>query len=507
MYLGDGSNIAQEVTLTGDVTIDNVGVSTIGASKVTTGMIADGTILVADLATDAVETAKIKDANVTNAKLDKTNIPLSGFGAAAADVALGTNKLTGVADPTLAQDAATKNYADTAIETVQTELDATQTGAGLNTDGTYTANASTNYISEATALNAADDKLDAQAKVNATDIANNASALGLKAPLASPIFTGTVSGITKAMVGLGRVDNTSDATKNAETATLTNKTLTSPIISTISNTGTLTLPTATGTIALTSDITDVDVSKANLKTRLAGGFAGNAVSIGDSDDTVTILGDLTVTGTTTTNNVETVSTSNGVVFEGYVADNKEVTLLAGKLSDDRTITLPNATGTVALTSQIKIWTQVVSNIFSDTSKEILLYSDSVIVIWLSNINTKLSYAIHSDQKYAINKSASYRQLVYNEVIVFNITPEGDDITCKTQAPNPASNSLCENTEYYFSADTTTDSPYSEGTPTRIVKYGLILETANKKKSYSIEIFKFSETITCSVTVCNFTDKV
>jgi uncharacterized protein (TIGR02145 family) len=36
--------------------------------------------------------------------------------------------------------------------------------------------------------------------------------------------------------------------------TLSNKTLTSPIIATISNTGTLTLPTTTGTIALTSDI-------------------------------------------------------------------------------------------------------------------------------------------------------------------------------------------------------------------------------------------------------------
>ena len=36
--------------------------------------------------------------------------------------------------------------------------------------------------------------------------------------------------------------------------TLTNKTLTSPVISSISNTGTLTLPTSTGTVALTSDI-------------------------------------------------------------------------------------------------------------------------------------------------------------------------------------------------------------------------------------------------------------
>jgi len=41
------------------------------------------------------------------------------------------------------------------------------------------------------------------------------------APLASPTFTGTVSGITKSMVGLGNVDNTSDANKPVSTATQT----------------------------------------------------------------------------------------------------------------------------------------------------------------------------------------------------------------------------------------------------------------------------------------------
>jgi hypothetical protein len=38
------------------------------------------------------------------------------------------------------------------------------------------------------------------------------------APLASPTFTGTVAGITKSMVGLGNVDNTSDANKPVSTA-------------------------------------------------------------------------------------------------------------------------------------------------------------------------------------------------------------------------------------------------------------------------------------------------
>jgi hypothetical protein len=39
------------------------------------------------------------------------------------------------------------------------------------------------------------------------------NALDLKAPIASPSFTGTVGGITKSMVGLGNVDNTADANK------------------------------------------------------------------------------------------------------------------------------------------------------------------------------------------------------------------------------------------------------------------------------------------------------
>ncbi len=47
------------------------------------------------------------------------------------------------------------------------------------------------------------------------------TALNLKAPLASPTFTGTVSGITKSMVELGNVDNTSDANKPISTATQT----------------------------------------------------------------------------------------------------------------------------------------------------------------------------------------------------------------------------------------------------------------------------------------------
>ncbi|QJE94224.1 hypothetical protein [Luteolibacter luteus] len=58
----------------------------------------------------------------------------------------------------------------------------------------------------------------------------SATAATTYAPINNPTFTGTVGGISKSMVGLGNADNTSDATKNAASATLTNKTLTSPLI-------------------------------------------------------------------------------------------------------------------------------------------------------------------------------------------------------------------------------------------------------------------------------------
>ena len=104
---------------------DNIVAADIATDAVTTAEILDATIVVGDLADDAVETIKIKDLNVTNAKLDKTNIPLSGFAAAAADVDLGANKLTDVADPTAAQDAATKAYVDAEVTTINTLADGT----------------------------------------------------------------------------------------------------------------------------------------------------------------------------------------------------------------------------------------------------------------------------------------------------------------------------------------------------------------------------------------------
>jgi len=105
-----------------------------------------------------------------------------------------------------------------------------------------------------------------------------------------------------------------------------------------------------GTDTTLTGLTDIDLTAASHT--IFDNVGANTLTIGAAATTVAIPGDLVVTGTVTTNNVETVSTSNGVIFEGNAADNNEGTLLAGTLTADRTYTLPDASGTIALTSDI-----------------------------------------------------------------------------------------------------------------------------------------------------------
>ena len=121
------------------------------------------------------------------------------------------------------------------------------------------------------------------------------TALDLKAPLANPTFTGTVSGVSKAMVGLGNVDNTSDNDKPVSTAQQTALNLKAPLES----------PTFTGTVSgvtksmvglanvdNTSDankpVSSAQQTALNLKANLAEPtFSGNVV-LGNSTPTLSL---------------------------------------------------------------------------------------------------------------------------------------------------------------------------------------------------------------------------
>ena len=105
-----------------------------------------------------------------------------------------------------------------AVSGVQAELDATQAGAGLGTDGAYTANASANYIAAATSLTDADNKLDAQVKANADALAQEVidreTADATKLALAGGTMTGGINMGENKISGLADpIDDSDAATK------------------------------------------------------------------------------------------------------------------------------------------------------------------------------------------------------------------------------------------------------------------------------------------------------
>lgn len=129
---------------------------------------------------------------------------------------------------------------------------------------------------------------------------------------------------------------------------------------------------------LGGSLTEITSSAFNIGQNVLTNFSGN----------VRIGGNLYVTGKTVTEEVETVTTSNGVVFEGNALDDFETILKAGTLTADHTITLPDAGGTVALTSDISGGANVTTSTtapsnpsdgdlwFNGTTGELYVYIDS-----------------------------------------------------------------------------------------------------------------------------------
>ena len=159
------------------------------------------------------------------------------------------------------------------------------------------------------------------------------------------------TGITSSISGNDltlSVDNT--IITGSSTTTLTNKTINGPD-NTITN-------IANGSLA-NSSITVSDgsnTSPVNLGGTLTFAGTANEVNVVENAGTVTIgmpdnvviTGNLTVNGTTTTVNSSTIEITNSFTFEGTTSDNFETTLSVIDPTADRTVNLPNESGTVVL---------------------------------------------------------------------------------------------------------------------------------------------------------------
>jgi len=140
----------------------------------------------------------------------------------------------------------------------------------------------------------------------------------------------------------------------ATTDTLTNKTLTTPIITEIDSGSTITLD-ATTDIVLDADGGDVTLKDGGTTFGNFNNSSGELVIQSGSTPTtaitmsganVTVAGNLTVSGTTTTVDSTTVNIQNAFVFEGATDDAHETTLTTVDPTADRTISLPNQSGTL-----------------------------------------------------------------------------------------------------------------------------------------------------------------
>ena len=186
------------------------------------------------------------------------------------------------------------------------------------------------------------------------------------------VSSNTESGITVTYQdGDGTLDFTvgtlnQDTTGNAATATAleTGRTINGTSFDGSAN---ITVTAAAGTLTgstLNSGVTASSLTSVGTLTSLTvDNIIVNGTTIGHTDDTdlitladglVTVAGNLTVSGTTTTVNQTVVNVTDAFVFEGANADAHETTFRVDEPTADRKASLQDKTGTIALLSGCKI---------------------------------------------------------------------------------------------------------------------------------------------------------
>jgi hypothetical protein len=350
----------QSITLSGDISGSGATAITtaIGASKVTNAMLAGsiaysklaltGAILNADLA-GSIADAKILSAATWNAKQSaittgttaqyfRGDLSLATFPTTTAAFSNSTDKnFVTDAQATVIGNTSGTNTGDNAVNSLYSGLVSNATHTGDATGGTALtlATVNSNVGSFGSATQVAAFTVNGKGLVTAasntsiaiaeSQVTSLVSDLAAKAPLASPAFTGTPTGITASHVGLGNVTNESKATMFTSPTFTGNAVLGTPASGNFS-TGTFTWPTfnqnTTGTAGgLSADIAESRVT--NLVSDLAAkaslaspAFTGTATGIGIPVYARVTSSDATTTGQALTNiNGLSVALTTSAVYE------------------------------------------------------------------------------------------------------------------------------------------------------------------------------------------------
>jgi len=328
------------------------GTVTLPTGTITSSMIADGTILNADInASAAIAQSKIaslvSDLSAINSTLSTNSSNITTLQADA--TALGSTKAP-IANPTFTGTVVLPSTTsiggvsqleiatlDGVTSSIQTQINTINTSVGTATTNIATHTSDIDTIkSNVTAINTNADNLQTQINTKASSasltthtsgttnvhgIADTSalaltatvnSGLALKAPLASPTFTGTVSGITKTMVGLGNADNTADSAKPISTAAQAALDLKAPLASP-ALTGVPTAPTAAAGTSTTQVATTAFVG-----TAVSALVASAPAALDTLNELATALGNDASFSTTITNSIATKAPLASPTFTGTV---------------------------------------------------------------------------------------------------------------------------------------------------------------------------------------------
>ena len=326
---------------------------------ISTGVSGLGTNVAAFLATPS-------SANLISAVTDETGTGSLVFATSPTFVTptLGVASATTVNKVTLTTPAtgSTLTVADGKTLTASNTLTLTGTDASsvaFGTGGTvaYTANKLSEFAATTSSelLGVISDETGSGSLVFATSPTLVTPALGTPSALVGTNITGTATAFTASNVTTnanltGHVTSVGNAavlgsfTSSQLATALTDETGsgaavfgTSPAITT-----SLTTP-STSFDLINTTATTVNFAKA--ATTLSIGAATGTTTVNNN---FTVAGNLTVSGTTTTVDSTTVSIQNAFVFEGATADAHETTLTTVEPTADRSISLPDATGTIVL---------------------------------------------------------------------------------------------------------------------------------------------------------------